>query len=141
MKLAVIDTNLASFFFGERPELALYEDDCRGRRLEVSFQTVGELLQGAETKKWGSERRRALRAFVSSLRVVPYDRGVVKAWARVTAAAIAKGRALTDGDGWIAATAVHRRATLITHDADFVGLDIEGLDVICHAPDVDEATP
>jgi predicted nucleic acid-binding protein len=135
VKLGVIDTNVASFFFGRRPELALYEDDCRRRRLEVSFQTVGELLQGAEKKNWGAERRRALRAFISTLRVVPYDMGLVKTWARVTAVAISNGRALTDGDGWIAATAVYRRATLITHDTDFVDLPIHGLDVICRAPD------
>ena len=133
MKIVVLDTNVSSFIFGARPEFALYEDDCRDRRLEVSFQTVAELLQGAEKKKWGAARRRALRVFIATLRVVPYDMDLVKAWAHVTAEAIEKGRALTDGDGWIAATAVYRRATLVTHDTDFVDLDIDGLDVVCHA--------
>lgn len=44
------------------------------------------------------------------------------------------GRALTDGDGWIAACALASGAPLLTHDADFRGLAIPGLDVVCYAP-------
>ncbi len=44
-----------------------------------------------------------------------------------------KGRRMEAGDAWIAATAVLYAAPLLTHDADFVGLDIAGLDVVCHA--------
>lgn len=59
----------------------------------------------------------------------------------MSAKTVAKGRTLSEGDAWIAATAVYRNATLVTHDADFVGLDIDGLNVVCHAPEVDgEAT-
>ncbi|MEZ0229192.1 MAG: PIN domain-containing protein [Planctomycetota bacterium] len=135
MKIAVIDTNIASFFYGDRPELELYREACEGKRIEVGFQTVAELLQGAELRGWGAERRRNLRAFIRGLRVVPYDLGLAKAWASVSAKSIGNGRSLTDGDAWIAATAVYRRATLVTHDRDFVDLDIDGLDVVCHAPE------
>jgi predicted nucleic acid-binding protein len=48
-------------------------------------------------------------------------------------AAKSQGRRLEAGDGWIAATAVHPRLQLITHDRDLVGLKIPDLDVICYA--------
>jgi hypothetical protein len=37
------------------------------------------------------------------------------------------------GDAWIAATAVHRRLTLLTHDRDLKGLPVSGLTVVSFA--------
>jgi predicted nucleic acid-binding protein len=133
MKLAIIDTNIASFLLGNKLERELYREELVGRRVEVSFQTVAELLYGAEAAGWGAARRNTLRAFVRSLRVVPYDYELAKAWARVLAESERRGRALTTTDAWVAATAIARRAPLVAHDRDFVDLKIKGLDVICHA--------
>ena len=44
-----------------------------------------------------------------------------------------RGRTLDAGDMWIAAAAMRRGATLLTHDKDFVDLEIPGLDVVCRA--------
>lgn len=78
MKVAVIDTSVASFVYSERPEFELYRDALIGKKIEVSFQTVAELLRGAELKGWGGERRRTLRAHIRGLKVVHSDLGLAK---------------------------------------------------------------
>jgi predicted nucleic acid-binding protein len=134
MKTVLLDTTLASFVHRERPELELYEDDLRGVRVSVSFQTVAELLYGARAANWGKDRTSRLRAFTRGLKVHGYDFGLAKAWALVMDEAKKQGRELHKADGWIAATAIHHELTLVTHDADFVfEKPIRGLNVICHA--------
>jgi predicted nucleic acid-binding protein len=40
------------------------------------------------------------------------------------------GRRLEADDAWIAATAIHRRLPLLTHDRDLIDLPINGLTVV-----------
>ncbi|MCK6533138.1 MAG: PIN domain-containing protein [Polyangiaceae bacterium] len=112
---------------------AAYEPHMRGMILAVSFQTVAELWAWAEESRWGNAQRAGLEHFLSRFVVVPYSTELGQTWARVMTAARRKGRRMEAGDAWIAATAVLYAAPLLTHDEDFVGLDIVGLDVICHA--------
>ena len=65
--------------------------------------------------------------------VVPYDTELARTWARVMTEAKRRGRRLEAGDGWIAATAIHRKLVLVTYDRDFVGLGLTDLHVICYA--------
>lgn len=62
-------------------------------------------------------------------------RKLAKIWAKVGAQCKRNGRRLEAGDAWIAATAIHRRIPLLTHDRDYVGLEIDGLQVISYAAD------
>jgi predicted nucleic acid-binding protein len=104
-----------------------------GQVLAVSFQTAAELFQWAEERQWGTAARNDLDRVIGSLLVVPYDTDLARAWGRVMSLAKGAGRRLEAGDAWIAATAVHRQLTLLTHDRDLVGLSIPGLNVICYA--------
>jgi tRNA(fMet)-specific endonuclease VapC len=105
----------------------------RGKILAVSFQTVAELWAWAEESRWGAPQRAGLEHFLSRFVVAPYSSDLAQTWARIMTQARRKGRRLEAGDGWIAATAVLYSAPLLTHDSDFVGLEIEGLEVVCHA--------
>lgn len=59
-------------------------------------------------------------------RILPVDADIVKRWAVLTAERQRQGRPLANFDGLIAATAVQRRLTLATRDADdFRGLGVE----------------
>ena len=57
---------------------------------------------------------------------------LAQAWARAMHFSQGKGRRLETGDCWIATTAVHRQIPLLTHDRDFLGLPIPGLQVISY---------
>ena len=132
----LLDTNVASFLLpskGDSPQRRLYEPHLRDRILVVSVQVTAEMFRWADENDWGVRRRRELDEFIDSLLVVPHDVALSRTWALVMSRATAIGRRLEAGDGWIAATAVARRLTLVTHDRDFVGLGVAGLDVVCHA--------
>ncbi|MCC6667469.1 MAG: PIN domain-containing protein [Polyangiaceae bacterium] len=136
MSSVLLDTTVASLIHPRRAGSsvrAAYEPHMRGMILAVSFQTVAELWAWAEENRWGTTQRTGLEHFLSRFVVVPYSTELAQTWAKVMTAARRKGRRMEAGDAWIAATAVLYEAPLLTHDVDFVGLDIDGLDVVCHA--------
>ena len=94
---------------------------------------MAELFLWAEERRWGTAARHELERVISRFVVVPYDTELARTWARVMSGVKRQGRRLEAGDGWIAATAVHRRLRLIAHDRDFTGLRIPSLEVVCFA--------
>jgi len=69
-----------------------------------------------------------LRKFI----IVPFEPELAQIWADVTTLCRRRGQRLQSGDAWIIATAVQRRLTLVTHDADQVDLNIPHLHVISY---------
>lgn len=128
----LLDTNVASFLFSVRPQAALYHRDLHGRRMAVSFQTAAELLFGADVKDWGRTKRRALSAFLATLKVLHSDADLVQTCAHLRAALSKQGLVVASEDTWIAATALRHDLTLVAHDAVF--RQIAGLKLVCHAP-------
>lgn len=135
MSAVLLDTNVASLLHPKKRAAALrrrYEPHMRGQTLALSFQSVAELWDWAEANRWGAKARSRLEAFMRRFLVIPYDFELAKVWATVMEAARQEGRRLESGDCWIAATAVHRGITLLTHDRDLVARKIEGLRVISY---------
>ncbi|MCW8138365.1 MAG: PIN domain-containing protein [Planctomycetota bacterium] len=127
----LLDTNVASFLFSVRPEAALYHRDLRGRRMSVCFQSAAELMAGADIRGWGRTRRRALSAFLATLKIVHTDADLVQTWAHLRAALSKQGRVVATADMWIAAAALRHDLLLVAHDAVF--RQIAGLKLVCHA--------
>ena len=95
----------------------------------LSFQTVGELLQGAYMDDWGERRLGELRAEVSKYVVVPFDWPMVQGFARIRAQRRKIGREIAVADAWIAATALSLDCPVVTHNVrDFA--DVPELTVI-----------
>lgn len=135
MAAVLLDTTVASLLHPRRKGSALrrlYEPHMRGQILVLSFQSVAELWAWAEEKNWGERARRRLEGFLRRFLIIPYDAELAKVWARVSVLCRKQGRRLEAGDAWIAATAVHRQITLLTHDSDHVGLEVPGLDVVSY---------
>jgi predicted nucleic acid-binding protein len=72
-----------------------------------------------------------LREFLRRFVILPHTADLAREWARIMARTRHRGRRLEAGDAWIAAAAVKCRVPLFTHDQDSLGLDLEGLNVIC----------
>lgn len=134
MSVVVLDTTVASFLYAGRQEMASYAEALVGHTPALPFQAVAEMRLGAELRRWGTKRKQALDSFLDSLTRIDMSDDVVDAWVTVMARSQEAGRLLGDGDGWIAACALAYGAALLTHDADFRGLNIDGLQVVCHAP-------
>ncbi len=133
MTRVVLDTNVASFLIQETPEFRLYESAIGSHEVEIAFQTVAEILDGADKRGFGGKKRRALLAFIGRMTVVPYSFDLAREYARVRNVSRRQGRELLVADAWVAASAIHRKAQLLTHDADFVGVKIPGLHVVSFA--------
>ena len=100
--------------------------------LALSFQSVAELWNWTENREWGDEARNGLDLFIKRFLVIPYDYALAQAWARAMQSSQKEGRRPETGDCWIAATAIHRRIPLLTHDRDILDLSIPGLRVISY---------
>ena len=135
MSVVLLDTTVVSLLHPKKRGseiLDRYALHMQKQTLALSFQSVAELWNWAETRGWGDEARNGLDLFIRRFLVIPYDYGLAQAWARAMHSSQKEGRRLETGDCWIAATAIHRRVPLLTHDRDFVDLPIPGLQVISY---------
>lgn len=133
MNVVLLDTSVASLLHPKKKADSLrakYEPHMRGQTLALSFQTVAELWNWAESNKWGDTAREGLDAFIRRFLIVPYDYELAKVWARTMAVSASVGRRLEAGDCWILATAIHRRIPLLTHDRDMTGRTDSGLEIV-----------
>jgi tRNA(fMet)-specific endonuclease VapC len=136
MAVVLLDTSVASLFMPHRPRgavRALYEPYLIDNTLALSFQSVAEIWKLAVGRRWGQRRCDELDAFLRRFLIIPYDYELARVWARLCVEAERGGRRLETGDAWIAATAVHRRLTLFTHDRDLKGLPVSELTVVSFA--------
>ena len=123
MTPAVIDTDVVSFLFKNDSRAQLYLPLMRNRDLLVSFMTEAELEQWVLLAKWGVDRVRRFRVFMTGFASVPSSRDLILQWAGVMVAARANGRRIEAADAWIAATALLYGAALLTHNPkDYLGL-------------------
>jgi predicted nucleic acid-binding protein len=71
--------------------------------------------------RWGADRVRRFRQFMTRFAPVPSSRDLIVKWAEVMVAARGSGRRIAAPDAWIAATAPLYSASLMTHNpADYV---------------------
>ncbi len=86
----------------------------------ISFQTRAEILAGAFSAGWGDRRLAATRERLDATPTIDVDRGVVEAYAHLTADCRKVGHALSDkvhtGDRWIAASAIAKDLPILTGD-------------------------
>ncbi len=85
----------------------------------IAAITAMELLVGVERADTAHRQARAVRveAILFSLPVEPYNVGIARVHARLTVAAMAKGRPRSANDMMIAATAAATSRILLTTDA------------------------
>jgi predicted nucleic acid-binding protein len=105
--------------------------------LAVSVVTIAEAHSGYLSAGWGGSRLAAAERYLERFRWIPLGRTYVDEWARLRAAARARGIAISDNDLWIAATASVREQVLVTCDRDHQRIAPElPVDVVFLAPPV-----
>jgi len=123
MTPVVVDTDVVSFLFKNDSRARLYLPLMRNRELLVSFMTEAELEQWILLARWGEDRVRRFRLFMTGFASVPSSRDLILRWADVMVAARTTGRRIEVADAWIAATTLLYGATLITHNPkDYLGV-------------------
>ena len=123
----VVDTGVFSAALSRRRR-QLFDPQVgtlRGNQLFLSVVTVAELRYGAIVAEWGSPRRERVEAAIAATTVVPVTDALLTTMAELRAACRRAGHPLADpvhgNDLWIAATALHIGAALVTADQIFAG--------------------
>ena len=117
MNRVIVDTDVVSFAAKQDSRFSFYRDHLRGKTLILSFMTVAELEYWALVRNWGSARERKLRDYIADrFLIYPYNDQLCSLWAKLTYEAKQKGCILHSADAWIAATALHAEAPLVTHN-------------------------
>jgi tRNA(fMet)-specific endonuclease VapC len=93
-----------------------------GHQIFLAAGTVAELRYGALVAGWGDQRRQRLEQSIAATTVVPVSDALLTAVAELRHACRQAGHALQPvhaNDLWIAASAIHVGAPLLTADAVF----------------------
>jgi len=124
MEIRVIDTDVWSYLYKGRAEAKLYAPHLLDNILVISFQTQAELLRWAVAAGWGQRRSRDLESRLQNYVVEHSSHALSLRWAEAMETARGNGRPISVADAWIAATALHLGAPLITHNkSHFLGVD------------------
>jgi tRNA(fMet)-specific endonuclease VapC len=125
----LVDTNIVSYAYNQHSLWTRYAPILEGNQVLVAAQTVAEMRFGALLKNWGEGKTKRLEALLASYGVAHTDDAICMEWGRVKNEALVKGRPMSLGDTWIAATARSLGIPLVTHNKkDFDFLD--GLTVL-----------
>lgn len=123
MNTVLLDTNIVSYLFKGDTRAALYEPHLLSRELAVAIMTVAEQFQWAATRNWGQARMRLLEETIQNYTILPVDIETCRLWAAVRAQRSAGGHPISSQDAWIAATALHYKLSLVTHNpSDYQGI-------------------
>lgn len=125
MRIALIDTNIASALFRSQGPLYTVSLAALGDRIAVlSFMSRAELILWPKSNSWGPSREAALRKDISNYTTIYPDDEMCEIWTIVKQESRRKGRPITTADAWIAATAIRYQLPLITlNHRDFNFID------------------
>ncbi|MBZ5706076.1 MAG: type II toxin-antitoxin system VapC family toxin [Acidobacteriia bacterium] len=116
VEVVLVDTDVFSFLMKGHTLASQYEKHIKGKKLALSFVTVGELLTWSKHKGWGPPKTAELERRIALTGVIPYDMALCQTYAELNAKLLQAGRKIGDNDLWIAATAIRHSIPLISHN-------------------------
>lgn len=112
----VLDTDVASYLFKKSARAADFRPLLENKQVALAFVSVAELFKWTVKRRWTQQKIELLEAALRRYVIVPYDRELAWAWARVMSACEEAGRRIGPSDAWIAATALHYDVPLLTNN-------------------------
>jgi tRNA(fMet)-specific endonuclease VapC len=113
----LLDTNIAIYFMKNRyPRLSEKLFSCNPAELMISSITVFELEYGAEKSNWGEKTRTKLARFLAPFTILPFDSGDAVMAGKIRGYLEKQGKRIGSYDVQIAAQAVARGLTVVTHN-------------------------
>lgn len=123
----VVDTGVFSAALSRRrrPRFEAQVQRLAGRQIFIAVATVAELRFGALVAGWGEARRERLEQSIRATTVIPVSDALLTSVAELRFSCRRIGHPLADrahsNDLWIAASALHIDAPLLTADSIFDG--------------------
>ena len=113
----LLDTNTCIYFLKNSfPTLTQKLLDTDPSELFISSITVFELAYGAEKSKWGEKTRQKLAMFLAPFTILPFDSEDAMVAGRIRGALEQHGTPIGPYDVQIAAQALAKGLTVLTHD-------------------------
>ena len=131
MNVAIIDTDVVSMLLKSDSRAERFRVHIRVRLLSISFMTLAELERWPLERNWGISRRAELAQHWTKYTVLPVNRELCAKLAEVSFGARRKGRPIQTADAWIAASALHYLAPLITNNASDYSM-VDNLQPLTH---------
>lgn len=128
----LLDTNIVSYLYKADSRAADYLPLLKDKDPCLSFMTLAELYLWPVRRNWSEARRAAFESWIGRrFTIVPFDVALARSWAVLVGKTTA-ARPISLPDSWIAATAIHHRIPLVTHNRRHFG-NIPGLEIISQA--------
>jgi tRNA(fMet)-specific endonuclease VapC len=112
----LLDTDVASFLFKNSPHAKPFRPLINGKRLALAFVSVAELFKWTLKRRWGPRKTDQLETALRRYVIIPYDRDLAWAWARVVATCEDAGKPIAPSDAWVAAAALRHDVALATNN-------------------------
>ena len=116
----MLDTNICSYIMKMHPVAALEKFEAAEEShtpLVVSIIVYAELLYGVEKASSKRVNSHSLSAFMERLKILDWDAGAAKEYAKLRHYLTSKGKPIGNMDMMIAAHALSQRAVLVTNNA------------------------
>lgn len=115
----LLDTNICIYFTKDTyPQLTQRFLSQAPSELALSSITIFELEYGAAKSKWGERTRQKLALFLAPFTILPFDSADAAAAGVIRAYLAQQGTPIGPYDVQIAAQAVARGYTLVTHNTE-----------------------
>ena len=113
----LLDTNIVSHWMRGHPEVLRRLRSRAPSELSLSSITLAEILYGIEkSPSRKGERRDRIASILSQLHLHPFDEAAARRYARVRSRLEESGQPISERDTQIAAVALCRRLTVVTHN-------------------------
>jgi tRNA(fMet)-specific endonuclease VapC len=112
----LVDTDVASFLFKNSSLAKSFRPMLKGRHLALAFVSVAEMYKWTVTRGWGQAKVAQLETTLRRYIIVPYERNLAWAWAKLVVACERAGRPIAPSDAWVAAVALRYDVQLVTNN-------------------------
>lgn len=113
----LLDTNICIYAMKNKyPALTDKLFQTEPSKIFVSSVTVGELEYGASKSKWGDRSRQVMNLFLSAYTVLSFDEEDARVFGNIRAGLERQGMPIGPYDLQIAAHALSRGFTVVTHN-------------------------
>jgi tRNA(fMet)-specific endonuclease VapC len=112
----LLDSDVASFLFKNSLRAKPFRPLLKGKRQALAFVSVAELFKWTVKRRWSPEKVSQLETSLSRYTIVPYDRDLAWAWARLVAACEEASRPIATSDAWVAAASLRHDLVLLTNN-------------------------
>ena len=113
----LLDTNIVTYLMkGSFPALNETAMTVHPSQMAVSAVSLLELEYGASKSRWGEKSRQTLRIFLSAFQIIPFTEADAVVAGRIRAELAGRGIPIGVYDLQIAAQALTRGMTVVTHN-------------------------